>query len=158
MLLRYLSSLVSCLYLVSAPTSHLLLIRRSPLKAPTEQPQFFFWSNMTSKPFPGLSLEGTVTIAPENVTKFFEILRPVYENVISEPECTFFEVFIDPDQPGVIHWVEGWAKDKAWLLSTQLQKDYYKPYLAATEPMFIKDRKFLNISFPDCENMELKTW
>jgi len=96
---------------------------------------------MASQPFLGLSLEVTIYIAPENVTKFLEILRPAYEAVIAEPECTFFEVFIDPDQPGVIHWVEGWAKDKVWLLSVQMQKDYYKPYLAATEPMFIKDRE-----------------
>ncbi|CAG8949538.1 hypothetical protein HYFRA_00007770 [Hymenoscyphus fraxineus] len=95
-----------------------------------------------TKPFPGLSLEVTVTIAPENVPKFFESFKPAYEAVIAEPECTFFEVFIDPDQPGVIHWVEGWKKDKMWLLGVQMQKDYYKPYLAATEPMFLKPREF----------------
>ena len=27
-------------------------------------------------------------------------------------------------------------------LQVQLQKEYYKPYLAATEPMFIKPREF----------------
>lgn len=94
-------------------------------------------------PSPGISLEVTVTVSPENVTKFLELMRPAYEAVIAEPECTFFEVYIDPNQPGVLHWVEGWTKDQNWLLGVQLQKDYYKPYLAATEPLFIKERKFM---------------
>lgn len=95
-----------------------------------------------SKPFPGFSLEVTITIAPENVDKFFEFFRLPYQAVIAEPECTFFEVFVDPEQPGVIHWIEGWKKDKFWFMGVQMAKDYYKPYLAATEPMFIKPRKY----------------
>lgn len=27
-------------------------------------------------------------------------------------------------------------------LQTQLQKEYYKPYLAATEPLFVKPREY----------------
>jgi hypothetical protein len=60
--------------------------------------------------YPGLSLEVIITVSPENVSKFLS--------------------------PGVVHW----TKDKKCLLGVQMKKDYYKPYLAATEALFIKDR------------------
>jgi quinol monooxygenase YgiN len=91
--------------------------------------------------YPGLNLEVTITVHPSNVPKFLDLLRPAYEAVIAEPECTFFEVFIDPEKPGVVHWAECWTKDKEWFFGVQMQKEYYKPYLAATEPLFVKDRK-----------------
>ncbi|KAF4629857.1 hypothetical protein G7Y89_g8293 [Cudoniella acicularis] len=90
----------------------------------------------------GLSLHVTVTVAPENVQQFLAHLQPAFEVVAAEPECTFFEVYTSSDQPGVIRWVEGWSKDRQWLLQVQFQKDYYKPYIAATEPLFIKPREF----------------
>jgi hypothetical protein len=62
--------------------------------------------------YPGLSLEVTITVSLENISKFLKFLRPAYEAAIVEPECTFFEVFIDPESQGVVHWVEGWTKDK----------------------------------------------
>jgi hypothetical protein len=62
-----------------------------------------------------LSLHVTVTVAPENVEKFLEIMRPAYDMVITEPECTFFEVFVSDEEPGVLRWVEGWTKDWQWI-------------------------------------------
>ena len=56
----------------------------------------------------GISLQVTIWISPENVPKFFEALRPVYEKVIAESECTFFEIYEDPADPGRISWVENW--------------------------------------------------
>lgn len=94
------------------------------------------------KEFHGLSLHVTVFVAPTDVEKFFSYLRPAYEKVAAEPECTFFEVFTSPTEPGAIHWVEGWTKDTKWLLEVQLQKEYYKPYFAATEQMFVKPREY----------------
>jgi hypothetical protein len=55
-----------------------------------------------------VSLQVTVTIAPENVTKFFEHFKPVYDAVIAEPECIFFEVYQSPENPGELRWVENW--------------------------------------------------
>ena len=72
-----------------------------------------------SQEFHGLSLHVTVTVAPENVDKFLDHLRPAYEAVAAEPECTFFEVYISSDQPGVLRWVEGWSKDRKWLLEVR---------------------------------------
>ncbi|KAH6673858.1 hypothetical protein B0J14DRAFT_541611 [Halenospora varia] len=94
------------------------------------------------KEFPGLSLHVTITIAPENEEKFLAAFRTVWELVAAEPECIFFEIYKSATELGVFSWVEGWTKDQKWLMEVQLQKEYYKPYFAITEPMFIKPREF----------------
>lgn len=58
--------------------------------------------------FQGLSVQITVYIAPENLPKFWEAFKPVYDKVIAEPECTFFEVYQSPEDPGTLTWVENW--------------------------------------------------
>lgn len=55
-----------------------------------------------------LSLHMTVYISPENVEKFWEAFKPLYDHVIAEPECTFFEVYQSAEDPGTISWVENW--------------------------------------------------
>ncbi|KAI0873127.1 hypothetical protein GGS24DRAFT_502124 [Hypoxylon argillaceum] len=77
-------------------------------------------------------------IAPENVDKYFAAFKPVFEKVIAEPECLFFEVYQCPDQPGQIIWVEDWSKSPDWFLNHQITKDYYEEYIAVSEPMFLK--------------------
>ncbi|KAI1827995.1 hypothetical protein F4861DRAFT_237168 [Xylaria intraflava] len=91
----------------------------------------------------GMSLQVTVVIAPENVDEFFAAFKPVFEKVIAEPECLFFEVYVDPCDPGKITWIEDWSKTPEWFLEKQITKEYYKPYLAITEPMFLKPREGL---------------
>lgn len=56
----------------------------------------------------GLSLHVSVTIAPENVGKFLDAFTPAFQNVIAEPECTFFAVYQNQDNPGELSWVEHW--------------------------------------------------
>lgn len=56
----------------------------------------------------GSSLHVNIYIDPSNVDKFFELFKPIYEKVIAEPECRFFEVYQSPDEPGAISWVENW--------------------------------------------------
>jgi quinol monooxygenase YgiN len=89
-----------------------------------------------------MSLHVTVYIAPENIDHFFAAFKPVFDKVITEPECLFFEVFQNPGEPGKISWVEDWSKSPEWFLEDQITKDYYKDYLAVTEPMFLKPREF----------------
>lgn len=62
----------------------------------------------------GVSLHVTVTIAAENVEKFLDAFKPVYDVVTAEPECLFFELFQDAEDPGRLKWVEDWSKDKEW--------------------------------------------
>ncbi|KAF2751192.1 hypothetical protein M011DRAFT_473700 [Sporormia fimetaria CBS 119925] len=88
----------------------------------------------------GISLHVEITVAPENVDKFLEALKPCYEAVIAEEKCTFFEVFHSAENPGVFKFVENWDATVEWLMANQLNKPYYKPYLEATEPMWIKPR------------------
>ncbi|KAI8665327.1 ABM domain-containing protein [Fusarium sp. Ph1] len=76
----------------------------------------------------GISLHVTVYVDPENVSKFLEHFKPVYDK--------------SPEDPGTLHWVENWNQTTDWLLNVQIPKDYYKEYFAATEPMFVKPREF----------------
>lgn len=55
-----------------------------------------------------ISLQVTVYIAPENVPKFFEHFKPVFDKVTAEKECTFFEVYQSQEDPGTLSWVENW--------------------------------------------------
>ncbi|KAI0205566.1 hypothetical protein F4808DRAFT_455792 [Astrocystis sublimbata] len=89
----------------------------------------------------GLSLHVTVNVAPKNITPFFEAFKPVYEKVIAEPKNLFFEVYQSVDFPGKITWVENWNGNPDWFMQDQITKDYYKDYLAITEPMFTKPRE-----------------
>ena len=95
-----------------------------------------------SHAFHGVSLHVDITVAPENVDKFLGLLKPCFELVVAEPECTFFEVFHDTENPGRFRFVENWSKDKEWFMTHQVTKEYYKPYLEATEPLWIKPREF----------------
>ncbi|KAJ4292673.1 hypothetical protein N0V90_009336 [Kalmusia sp. IMI 367209] len=89
---------------------------------------------------PGLSLHVTFHIDPAKVPAFLEALKPAYDVVTAEPECIFFEVFQMPDKPGVFKFVEDWNASMEWLVN--LKKEYYKPYLEATEPLYLKPREF----------------
>ncbi|KAF1993400.1 hypothetical protein P154DRAFT_527776 [Amniculicola lignicola CBS 123094] len=91
---------------------------------------------------PSISLHVKVTVAPENREIFLAEFKKVYDLVVLEPECTFFELYENKDEPGAFKWVENWNATREWLMSVQIPKDYYKPYFAATEPLFIKPRDF----------------
>ncbi|OCK95915.1 uncharacterized protein K441DRAFT_554130 [Cenococcum geophilum 1.58] len=82
-----------------------------------------------------------ITVAPENAEKFLAALKPVFEGFAAEPECTYFEVFQDPENPGTFRLVENWNATKEQIFEVQLKKDYYKSYAAETEPLWIKPRE-----------------
>ena len=65
---------------------------------------------------PGFSLQVTVTIKPSDVPAFLSHFTPVFEKVVAEPECVFFEVYQSPEQPGVLRWVENWSKPVGWVM------------------------------------------
>ncbi|KAH8686199.1 hypothetical protein BGZ61DRAFT_533762 [Ilyonectria robusta] len=90
----------------------------------------------------GFSLHVTIFIDPLNVAEFFKHFKLAYENVIAEPECTFFEVYQSPENPGELRWVENWSASVKWFQEHQMTKEYYKPYFEATEPLFVKPRQF----------------
>ncbi|OCL10314.1 hypothetical protein AOQ84DRAFT_289535 [Glonium stellatum] len=87
-----------------------------------------------------LSLHIKITVAPENGEKFLAALKPVFEKVVAEPECTYFEVFQNPETPGAFCLVQNWNCTKQEMIEVQ-RKDYYKPYVAETEAMWVKPRE-----------------
>jgi hypothetical protein len=68
---------------------------------------------------PGISLHVKITVAPENVEKFLEALKPAYDAVVAEPECTFFQVLHNQDEPGVFKFVENWDADLEWIMNVR---------------------------------------
>ncbi|KAH7394307.1 hypothetical protein BKA66DRAFT_438668 [Pyrenochaeta sp. MPI-SDFR-AT-0127] len=90
---------------------------------------------------PTISVHVSVTVAPENAQKFLELFRSIYETVSAEPECVFFEVYQNPATPGEFKFVENWNGTQEWFREVQMQKEYYKPYVAVTEPLWIKPRE-----------------
>jgi len=64
----------------------------------------------------GFSLHVTVHVSPKDSEAFLAALKPVYELVAAEPECTYFEVFHSKDEPGVFHWIENYTQTKEWFM------------------------------------------
>ena len=87
------------------------------------------------------ALHVTIQVAPHDVPAFLEALRPCWAGCASEEENLFFDVFEDPETPGLFRFVELWSKDKEWFFDVQFKKPYYKPYLEKTVPMWIADRE-----------------
>ncbi|KAF8847403.1 hypothetical protein BDZ45DRAFT_681911 [Acephala macrosclerotiorum] len=85
-------------------------------------------------------LQVKVTFDPKDRDTFIKYFKPCYDSVIVEPECAYFLIGEDLQQPGVYRWTEGWTKDAAWFMNEQITKPYYKPYLKATEPLFTSER------------------
>ncbi|KAI1810228.1 hypothetical protein GGS20DRAFT_568449 [Poronia punctata] len=90
----------------------------------------------------GWSLHVTVYVSPEDVDRFLAAFKDVFDKVVAEPECLFFEMYQNPQEPGKISWIENWSKSPQWFLENQVTKDYYKEYFAITEAMFTKPREF----------------
>ena len=67
----------------------------------------------------GFSLHVTIYIDPSNVEKFFALFKPVYDKVIKEHECLFFEVYQDLQNPGTVRWVENWSKSPQWFMEVR---------------------------------------
>jgi hypothetical protein len=63
------------------------------------------------------SIHVSITVAPENVEKFLDALKPVYDAVVAEPNCTLFQVFHKAEEPGVFRFVENWNATVDWLVN-----------------------------------------
>ncbi|KAI7785984.1 hypothetical protein LA080_005645 [Diaporthe eres] len=109
---------------------------------------------------PSISVHITITIDPSNNEAFLEALKPTFDAATKEPLNTSMEVFQDANTPGVFRIVENWNASIDYMMNVgasyllggpmripkltyggeqvQRNKDYYKPYFAATEPMYLK--------------------
>ncbi|KAF6825635.1 C6 finger domain-containing protein [Colletotrichum plurivorum] len=113
----------------------------------------------------------TIYVAPENVEKFLEESKAVFEKIKAEPGLVFFEMYQTAGEPGTISWVEKWyvsigspnvryimgfhadRNDQTILLivtvpqpQNQMTKPYYPEYFAVTEPMYVKPREMKVLS------------
>jgi quinol monooxygenase YgiN len=62
-------------------------------------------------------LQVKVTIYPKDTEAFISHFRRVYDNVVAEPECAYFLVDQNVQEPGVFRWFEGWTKGMEWFMS-----------------------------------------
>jgi quinol monooxygenase YgiN len=96
---------------------------------------------MSTQAEPPLFLHVAIQVAPKDVPAFLEALKPCWQACVNEPECLFFDVTQDPENPGSFRFVEAWSKGKEWFIKHQITKPYYAPYLAITQPMWVGERE-----------------
>ena len=56
-----------------------------------------------------------IHVAPNNVDSFLEGLKISYDGVAAEPECIFYDLFVDEDDPGHLRIVEVWNASHDWM-------------------------------------------
>lgn len=56
-----------------------------------------------------------VFISPERIDEFWTHFKPVLDKVVAEPECRYFVVGRDENDPTCLSWTEGWSEDATWL-------------------------------------------
>ncbi|PMD24318.1 hypothetical protein NA56DRAFT_643551 [Hyaloscypha hepaticicola] len=93
---------------------------------------------MVSEP---LTLHITWHFAPEDVATFYEVLRPLHENLVKEKECLYFNVYEIAQQPGIVRLVEIWDCDMKWMAEVQSKKDYYAPFFETTRKIALEPQK-----------------
>jgi quinol monooxygenase YgiN len=86
----------------------------------------------------GIAFHVTYHIAPENVDRFIEALRPGWEATCNIPECIYFDVFHFPAEPGKFRITEVWNRDMEWIEENHIAKDYYQRYRNAVDPIVVK--------------------
>lgn len=62
-------------------------------------------------------LQVKVTFNPEDRDTFLKHFKPTYDKVIAEPECAYFFIGENIQEPGVYRWTEGWTKDITWFMT-----------------------------------------
>jgi hypothetical protein len=85
---------------------------------------------MTTTPLPPVAfiLQVKVFFDPKDRETFLAALKPCYEAVLAEPECAYFLVGENAQEPGVFRWTEGWRKGVEWFWSVRLRPTL--PYLS----------------------------
>lgn len=68
---------------------------------------------MTSQP---LTLHITWHFPPDQVSTFYDALRPLHEKLVLEKECLYMNVYEIAQQPGVVRLVEIWDCDMKWMV------------------------------------------
>jgi quinol monooxygenase YgiN len=62
-----------------------------------------------------ITLHITIPLPPSSLNTYYTALKPVYDNLIQEPKCVYFNIFELVGQPGVVRLVEIWDADIEWM-------------------------------------------
>jgi quinol monooxygenase YgiN len=74
-------------------------------------------ASASSLPKVAFTLHVKVTIDPKDSESFLSYFKKVYDFVLAEPECAYFIVGQNIQEPGVFRWTEGWTNDPQWFMS-----------------------------------------
>jgi quinol monooxygenase YgiN len=74
-------------------------------------------TTLASTPKVAFTLHVKVTFDPKDRETFLKYFRPAFDAVKAEPECAYFVVGEDVQQPGTFRWTEGWTKDVNWFMA-----------------------------------------
>jgi quinol monooxygenase YgiN len=66
-----------------------------------------------------LTLHTTWVIDPEQISKFYEALRPLHRMLVGEKECVYFNVFEVQGKPGTVRLVQIWDGDMHWMVEVR---------------------------------------
>ncbi|KAL6243360.1 hypothetical protein RBB50_009912 [Rhinocladiella similis] len=78
-------------------------------------------------------------VHPDRIEDWKAAHRPVWKACGNEPECLFFDVFQDPEDPGHFRLVEIWGADREWFETKQLTKPYYATLWEKSRPTWQKE-------------------
>jgi len=62
-------------------------------------------------------LQVKVTIDPKDRDTFIKHFKTAYNFAMAEPECAYFFVGENVQEPGAFYWTEGWTKDTQWFMT-----------------------------------------
>ena len=76
---------------------------------------------VTTIPAPKVAfiLQVKVTFDPKDRDNFLHHFKAVHEKVMAEPECAYFLIGENLQEPGVFRWTEGWTKDAQWVMTVR---------------------------------------
>jgi quinol monooxygenase YgiN len=69
---------------------------------------------------PCLTLHITWKFLPDEVTAFYDVLRPLQEKLIQEKECLYFNVYEVGQDSGIVRLIEIWDCDMKWMANVRL--------------------------------------
>ena len=65
------------------------------------------------------TLQVKVTIDVKNRDTFIKHFKTAYNLAMAEPECAYFFVGENVQEPGAFYWTEGWTKDFQWFMTVK---------------------------------------
>ncbi|KAL4755857.1 putative quinol monooxygenase [Aspergillus foveolatus] len=89
----------------------------------------------------GVSLQVTVYLNEEDVPTFLDALGSVYDEILSEENCTLFEVYQSIEDKGKNFMFKNWSASREWVTEVAMRRPYLDEYHAKTEPLFLRPKK-----------------